>query len=54
MFSPVTFATPGALLPVPQRGGEEGAAYVQRPEEEGSAGTRNPEAAASQSTQQRL
>lgn len=28
----------GALLPVPQRGREEGAAYVQCAEEEGSTG----------------
>lgn len=44
----------GALLPVAQRGGKEGASDVQCPEEEGSFGQRNGETAASQSSEQPL
>lgn len=50
----ITFPFSGALLPVPQRRGEEGAPYVQCSEEEGSTGERNVKAAASQSSEQRL
>ena len=46
--------SPGAVLSLPQRGGEEGAAHVQRSEEEGGAGERNPQAASSQPSAQRL
>lgn len=48
------FSFPGALLPVPQRGGEEGATYVQRPEEKGSTREGHSETDAPQSSEQHL
>lgn len=50
----LSLSFPGALLPVPQWGGEEGATYVQCPEEEGSTGEGHSETAAPQSSEQHL